>query len=247
MSGMKTGFELDNIYNMDCLEGMSSIPDGSVDLVVTDPPYRITATGNVNGTMGGYMNNTELGRKGKIFENNDIDIEDYLPHFHRVLKEDAHCYIMCNNLNLPHFFDVVSKSGFRFIKLLVWDKQNKICGRYYMSQVEHIFLLRKGADKKINDCGVSDLISIPNLKEKTMEGRNVHDSQKPVELMKVFIECSSLPGEVVLDPFMGSGTTAVAAVESGRRFIGFEIDPEYHRDSLKRLDEIRRAENKKLF
>lgn len=108
--------EIDKIYNMDCLEGMKQIPDGSVDLVATDPPYKLTSRGS-SGTMSGYWA-TDIARKGKVFEHNDIEIEEYLPEFYRILKPDAHCYIMCNNLNLPHFFEVISKSKFNFIKLL---------------------------------------------------------------------------------------------------------------------------------
>ncbi|MGN1155376.1 MAG: DNA methyltransferase [Agathobacter sp.] len=150
---------------------MKSIQDGSIDLIVTDPPYRITKRGS-NGTMSGYWTN-DITKKGKIFEENDIEIEDYLGEFHRILKDRSHCYIMSNNLNLPHFFYVISKSKFNFVKLLVWDKCSKISGRYYMGQVEHIFLLRKGGDKPINDCGTSDLLSFPNKKDKNYIGGGI--------------------------------------------------------------------------
>lgn len=229
--------ELNRIYNMDCLEGMKQIPDGSIDLIATDPPYRVTPKGN-NGTMGGHYE-SELTMKGRVFENNDIDIDDYLPEFYRVLKDGSHCYIMCNNVNLPHFFDSVKNSGFHFVKLLVWDKRTKICGTYYMSQVEHIFFLRKGSGQPIYDCGVSDLLSFQNTKDKNEDGSNIHNSQKPVGLMQTLIECSSLENEVVLDPFMGSGTTAIAALRSNRRYIGFELDEAYCDMANKRVvDEI---------
>lgn len=122
---------------------------------------------------------------------------------------------------------LLTKSKFHFVKLLVWDKQNKICGRYYMGQVEHIFLLRKGADKPINDCGASDLLSFANHRDKTRDGGNVHDSQKPVPLFQTMIENSTDVGGVVLDPFIGSGTAAIAAIRAKRRFIGFEMDSKY--------------------
>ena len=115
IEGMK-----DKIFCEDCLEGMKRIPDGSVDLIATDPPYKLTSRGSKS-TMSGYWA-TDIARKGKVFEHNDIEIEQYLPEFYRILKPDAHCYIMCNNLNLPHFFEVISKSKFHFVKLLVWDK-----------------------------------------------------------------------------------------------------------------------------
>lgn len=237
--------ELNRIYNMDCIAGMKQIPDESIDLIVTDPPYKVMQKGT-SGTMSGYIV-SDLTKKGKIFNHNDIDIDDYLPEFFRILKPRGHCYIMCNNFNLPHFFDVVNKSDFHFTKLLVWDKKTKICGRYYMGQVEHIFFLRKGADKQINDCGVSDLMFYPNIKDKNEDGSNIHNSQKPVGLMQTLIECSSLENEVVLDPFMGSGTTAVAAASCKRRFIGFELDAEYCRISNERAGIELHSSERKLF
>ena len=217
--------ELDTIINQDCIAGMKEIPDESIDCIVTDPPYRITSRGT-SGTMSGYWTNKET-RQGRIFEHNDIDIAEYLPEFYRVLKDGSHCYIMCNNVNLPRFFEVIGKSSFNFVKLLVWDKCTKICGTYYMGQVEHIFLLRKGAHRPINDCGCSDLLSFANNRDKMRDGSNVHDSQKPVGLFQTLIQNSTDKGGVILDPFVGSGTAAIAAIKAKRHFIGFEIDPKY--------------------
>lgn len=217
--------EIDKIFNQDCLEGMKGIPDQSVDLIVTDPPYKLTSRGS-SGTMSGYWTN-DITKMGKVFENNDVEIEDYLGEFYRILKDTSHCYIMCNNLNLPHFFEVISKSKFNFVKLLVWDKCTKICGKYYMGQVEHIFLLRKGGDKPINDCGTSDLLSFPNKKDKAYDGGNIHDSQKPIGLFQTMIENSSKEGEIILDPFMGSGTCAIACMRTNRHYLGFELDKKY--------------------
>lgn len=210
---------------MDALEGMRQIPDGSIDLIATDPPYKLTSRGS-SGNMSGYWT-TDIAKQGKVFEHNDIEIEQYLPEFYRILKDDAHCYIMCNNVNLPHFFEVIGKSKFHFVKLLVWDKQSKICGRYYMGQVEHIFMLRKGKDKPINNCGTSDLLSFPSKRDKNADGSNIHNSQKPVGLMATLIENSTDKDEIVLDAFSGSGTTAIAALKLNRKYIGFEISQEY--------------------
>lgn len=227
--------ELDIIYNRDCLEGLKELPDESVDLIVTDPPYRITSRGNC-GNAGGMFKD-DLTLQGKIFNNNDIDIEDYLPEFYRVLKQDSHCYIMCNNINLIHFLKVIDDSEFYFIKNLIWDKQNKIMGRLYMGCYEYIIMLRKGGgQRQINDCGTPDLLSIPNVKSKDSNGNNIHDSQKPVALFQILIENSSNRGDVVLDTFMGSGTTALACIRSGRRYIGYEVDKKYYDLSLCRID-----------
>lgn len=232
--------EKNKLYLGDCLEVMKEIPDGSVDLIATDPPYKLTSRGS-SGTMSGYFA-TDIVRKGKVFEQNDIEIEQYLPEFYRILKPDAHCYIMCNNLNLPHFFEVIGKSQFHFVKLLVWDKVQAICGNYYMGQVEHIFMLRKGKNKPINDCGKSDLLSIALQRDKDAKGNNIHDSQKPTMLFQVLVAMSSDEGQTILDPFMGSGTTAIACIKEKRNWIGIEKDPIYYEKAKKRIE----MENRQL-
>lgn len=225
--------EIDKIYNEDCLIGMAKIADGTIDCIATDPPYKLTSRG-ATGTMSGYWT-TDKAKKGIVFEHNDIEVEQYLPEFYRILKADAHCYVMCNNLNMPHFFEVIGKSDFHFVKLLVWDKQTKICGTYYMGQVEYIFLLRKGKDKPINNCGTSDLLSFANARDKNKDGSNIHDSQKPIALMQTLIENSTDVGGIVLDPFMGSGTTALASIRSNRHYIGFEVSQDYYKLALQRI------------
>ena len=141
-----------------------------VDMIFTDPPYRVTARGNA-GNSGGMLQKS-INRKGKVFEYNNIEIEDYLPKFYKILKETGHCYIMTNHKNLTHFLKVIDEwrdengHGFNFIKCLIWDKSNKIMGQYYMNQFEYIIFLRKGRGVKINHCGTSDIISVPNKKTK---------------------------------------------------------------------------------
>lgn len=212
------------LWHGDCLDKLKNIPSESIDLICTDPPYPVTSRGN-HGTSGGMLR-TELSLKGKIFEHNDIDPTSYAPEFYRVLKDGTHCYVMCNHVNLQHMLNVFTDCGFKFTKSLIWDKGNKIMGTFYMSQFEYILFFRKGKGKKINNCGTSDIISIPNKKTKE-GGKNVHDTEKPVSLMQLLIENSTSEREVVLDPFMGIGSTGAACVNSNRSFIGIELDDKY--------------------
>ena len=224
---------IDIIYHADCLEGMKELPDESVDCVVTDPPYRLTQQG-ASGHTGGIMRK-DAYRRGTVFVHNDVDIGDYLPSLYRVLKERGHFYIMCNDLNLYPFLKAIYSSPFHFVKSLIWDKRHKIMGRYYMGCYEYILFMRKGAEKPINHCGSGDLISLPNVRDKGSDGENWHDCQKPVALMQYLIEESTQAGEVVLDPFMGSGTTALACERSGRHYVGYEIDGNYYELAKRRL------------
>lgn len=140
---------------------------------------------------------------------------------------------MTNDVNLQNFLNVFTDVGFRFTKLIVWDKQNKITNMYYMNQVEYILFMTKGLAKKINNCGTSNLISINNVKNK-LHG---HPTEKPVELMEILIENSSNEGDLVLDPFVGVGATAIACKNLNRNFIGCELDKTFYDTTMERLKE----------
>jgi site-specific DNA-methyltransferase (adenine-specific) len=226
--------ELNQIYNKDVLELMKTMSDESIDLIVTDPPYKVTARGNA-GNSGGMMQD-KLSMQGKIFKHNDIKPSEYIPEFYRLLKDGSHCYIMTNHVNLHEMLNVAKESGFHFIKSLVWNKGNKIMGQYYMSQFEYILFFRKGRGKKINKCGTADILEIPNKKTKGEDGKNIHDTEKPVELMKVLIENSSNIDEVVFEPFMGVGSTIMACIELDRKYIGCEIDEKYYNIAKNRIE-----------
>ena len=187
---------------------MKTLGDESVDLIVTDPPYKVTARGNA-GNSGGMMRK-KLLMQGKIFKHNDIKPIEYIPEFYRLLKDGSHCYIMTNHVNLQEIINVATECGFKFIKSLIWNKGNKIMGQYYMSQFEYILFFRKGKGKKINKCGTADILNIPNKKTKDENGKNIHDTEKPIELMKILVENSSQEGEIVFDPFVGVGSTVIA-------------------------------------
>lgn len=222
------------LYNGDCLELMKLIPDKSIDLILTDPPYKITARGN-GGNSGGMFQKKEVNN-GKVFKVNDLEIEDWLPEFYRVLKDGTHCYIMTNNKNITHYLSVIDSSLFHFIKNLIWVKDNKIMGQTYMSQFEYVIMLRKGKHKRINDCGQGDVLQIPNKKMKNLEGKTIHDTEKPVKLNEILIANSSNEGETVLDPFMGVGSCGVACVNTNRNFIGIELDEGYYNIAKEKIE-----------
>jgi site-specific DNA-methyltransferase (adenine-specific) len=110
-----------------------------------------------------------------------------------------------------------------------------------MSQFEYILFFRKGAGVKINNCGTSDILSVPNKKTKDNEGKNLHDTEKPVELMKILIENSSKENEIVFEPFMGVGATCIASLLTNRQYIGVELDENYFKISEERINLIRLA------
>lgn len=221
------------LINGGCMEYMRTLQDESIDLIVTDPPYPTTSRGHA-GNSGGMLQK-EINKKGKVFEHNNIDCTEYAPEFYRVLKDGSHCYVMTNHINLIKMLNVFTDCGFHFIKSLIWNKGNKIMGQYYMSQFEYILFFRKGYGKKINNCGTADILSVPNKKTKDANGKNIHDTEKPVELMKILIENSTQKGDIVLDPFVGVGATALACIESERDYIGIELDENYYNIANERV------------
>lgn len=208
------------LHNDDCLNVFKFIPDQSIDLVVTDCPYKIVS-GGVTNLKGGIFKTQEI-KTGKVFGNNSIEFSQWLPEVFRVLREGTHCYIMVNARNLSRLQCEAERCGFQFVNIIIWEKNNVTPNRYYMQQVEYILLLRKGRARTINNPGTSNVLKVNNL-----VGRKAHPTEKPVELMKILVENSSKPGDTVFDPFMGAGSTGVACMESNRKFIGVEIDKKY--------------------
>ena len=221
--------KLNKLYNMDCLEGMKLIPDNSIDLVVTDPPYKTTSRGSSGGT-GGILKD-KLNMKGMVFEHNSIKFSEWLPELYRVLKERSHAYIMTNNKNLKDMLIEIENANFEIFKTLIWAKNSPITNMYYMDSHEYIIFCRKGKAKRINNCGTKSVLNIDNVKNKQ------HPTEKPIDLMKIFIENSSQENEIVLDPFMGAGSTAMACKELKRNFIGFELDKQYYDIANKRISD----------
>lgn len=224
------------LYNDDCMNVMKGMPDGSVDCVITDCPYRMIGCGTYNdrpdAPSGILSKHNATTRSGKYFSHNDIEFSEWLPEVYRVLKDGTHCYVMVNARNLKDLWIEAEKVGFVFQNLLIWDKGNATPNKWYMQAYELILMLRKGKAKFINNCGTSNIIRVPNI-----IGKKQHPTEKPAELMMVLVENSTNEGEVVLDPFMGVGGGGVACKRLNRRFIGIEIDEKYYKIASSRLEE----------
>ena len=229
--------ELDKIYNMDCLEGMKQIPDGSVDLIVTDPPYILDNQG------GGFYNNSNYGYHGNsrhvmkdIANIKDGFNEEILNEICRVSKK-INAYFFCSQRQIPLYIDYfVTKRGCNW-NLLTWHKTDPVpaCGNKYLSDTEFCLFFR---EKGVPLFGTFDTkhtywITPLNREEKEQWG---HPTIKPQFMIQQLIINSSNEGQTVLDPFMGSGTTAVACIKEKRHFIGFELNKEYYDKACLRID-----------
>lgn len=219
------------LYNEDCKEVLKRLPDESIDLVVTDCPYHISHTGK-SGGKGIFAMDNEFVQSGKLFEHNDIEFSEWLPEVYRVLKDGTHAYIMVNGVNLADLQKASEKVGFRYQNILVWKKNNATMNHFYMQCLEFILMLRKGSSRDVNDMGISNCLSVPNI-----IGNKCHPTEKPISLMQVMVTQSSNEGDIVLDPFAGGGSTLIAAKRTNRQYIGCEIDKKYYDIAIKRLSQ----------
>lgn len=218
------------LYNKDCLDVLKNIDDNSIDLIVTDPPYPVISGGKPHekGQPSGMLSKND----GKIFEHNDIDPEDWFPELYRILKEGSHCYIMTNTINLEKYLTLARINGFQLHNLLIWEKNNVTPNRWYMKNCEYVLFLRKGSAKPINKIGSKTVHQINNI-----IGNKQHPTEKPIELMKLYVENSSNEEDTILDPFMGAGSTGLACKDLNRNFIGIELDENYFNIAKKRIEE----------
>lgn len=230
---------LDAICNEDCLEGMKRIPSGTVDLVIADPPYDFKSTrgGGAFGSMSGD------GSKGRAYHAELSPMSqgftsEVLDEMCRVCRI-PNLYVFCSKDQLPWLLGYAVGHRLNF-DLLTWHKTNPVptCNNKYLSDTEYIVFMRgKGArvygtyetKRKFFVQGV-------NSEDKRLYG---HPTVKPLGIIRRLIVNSSLSGGVILDPYIGSGTTAVAALMEGRHFIGFEIDRDYYETALRRIKQFK--------
>ena len=218
---------------MNYLTGVRDIDDNSIDLVVTDPPYKLVAGGKTSGNTAGIFAPSEASRSGKCFKENNIKFSDWSLDTYRILKDGGHCYVMVNDRNMQELLNAFTEVGFKVLNILFWDKGNVTPNKWYMKAGEFIVMFRKGAAVNINNMGDSTLLSFKNG-----IGHKLHPTEKPIDLMSKLILNSSKESNIVVDPFVGSGTTAIACKKYKRQYIGFELDTTYSDLAEKRLLEM---------
>lgn len=218
----------------DCLDGLRGVPDHSVDLIVTDPPYFLS--------MGhaGSKTNAQSVQLNSNRAFNDLAIctpfyRQLFEEFARVLKETGSFYFFTDWRGYAYYFPMIN-AALPVRNLIVWDKKSGP-GSFYSFAHELIIF---GTYRSKTKAGVGSNVwreAAFSSGARSTDGEKVHPTQKPVALLTRMIEDSTEPGAVVLDTFMGSGTTAVACLKSGRQFIGFELDGQYHAIAQQRIAE----------
>jgi DNA modification methylase len=208
---------LDQVIHGDCIDVMRSLPSGCVDFVLTDPPY-----------IARYRS-----RDGRSIQN-DTDDAWLRPGFlqvGRLLKPDRFCISFYGWPRIDRFMAAWRAAGLRPAGHLVFRKSYASSQRFLRYRHEMAYLLVKGNPPLPPD-PMEDVVEMP------YSGNRLHPTQKPVAMLRRLIEAFSGPGDIVLDPFCGSGSTLVAARRLERRFVGIELDPQYHAISIRRMQAL---------
>lgn len=227
------------LINDDCLKYIKAIPDKSIDLILTDPPYNIAqySTGNIPLPGREALNNDIAAWDTVAFAP-----EDLLYDFKRIIKPDGNIFVFTSYNLLGKWHDVFDRE-FDTFQFFIWHKKNpapKIYKNGFLNSCEMIICLwNKGhkwnftTQQEMHNFFESPICMLPERLKNPK-----HPTQKPVKLLKHLIEIASDPGDIVFDPFMGVGSTGVAAKELGRKFIGCEIDKIYYEAAYKRIENV---------
>jgi len=210
----------------DAVSWLRDQPAESVDLLITDPAYESLEKHRAVGTTTRLKHSKSSSNDWfKIFPN--ARFGELFAEVFRVLRRNTHFYLFCDAETMFVAKPEAERAGFRFWKPLVWDKRTIGMGYHYRARYEFILFFEKGK-RRLNDLGIPDVISIPRI-------RGGYPAEKPAAVSEILIGQSSTAGEVVADPFMGSGSVGVAAATLGRRFLGTDLNPDAVRLSAERL------------
>lgn len=212
----------------DCIVSMKQLGSETVDMALTDPPYTMTKRGK--SCRPNWMPD-DMG--SSVFEYPIVPPLIWMSELYRVLKHQTHFYTFCNTNDLRSYLNAANEAGFKFHNLITIIKDTGMPNRWYYKQCELVLFFRKGKAKPINDMTSRDNMNATMPKQSTGK---LHITQKPLDLIEKFVLNSSEKGQIVLDPFMGSGTTGLACKKTGRRFIGVEIDPRYFDIAKNRIE-----------
>ena len=196
---------------MDAVEWLGRIPSDAIDLIVTDPPYESLEKHRSVGTTTRLKHSKASSNDWfNIFPNSRFP--ELFRECFRVLKPNRHFYLFCDSETMFAVKPMAELAGFRFWKPLVWDKKRIGMGYHYRARYEFILFFEKGK-RRLNDLGIADILEAPRV-------INGYPTEKPTSLCEILIQQSTVSGELVADPFFGSGSSLVAAAKLGRRFCG---------------------------
>ncbi len=215
---------------------MRQLDAGSIDLVLTDPPYTISRkTGFSNVGPNGVQRfavSMDFGKWDKV----QIDLDKLATGMHRVLRQGGTAVVFYDIWKITHLADAMTEAGFKMLRVIQWQKTNPVplnSKATYLSNSREIAVVGvKGGKPTFKGEYHNGVFEYPIPRHK---GKRVHPTQKPLDLFTELVELHAKPGDIVLDPFLGSGTTAVAALRNDCLFVGCDKDAAYVKAARARL------------
>jgi DNA modification methylase len=210
----------------DCLEVMRGMADKSVDAVITDPPYGIN-----------YQSawRTDRNSRFDVLQGDDSIPTGWLLDAYRIAKDNSCLFCFCRWDTEQVFYDAITTAGWNIKSQVIWDRGVHGLGdlkAQYAPMHDNIWFATKG-NYQFKHKRPKSVLRVDRLPATDL----VHPTQKPSSLMKIINNDLTSEGDTIIDPFMGSGTTGVACVQTGRNFIGIEIDPTYFAIAERRIKE----------
>ena len=200
-----------SLSQLDAVAWLRGLGSCSVDLLITDPPYESLEKYRKVGTTTRLKESKGSSNKWfDIFP--DARFSELFAEVYRVMKKDSHFYLFCNAETMFTAKPLAEKAGFKFWKPLVWDKKNIGMGYHYRSRYEFILFFEKGK-RKLKNLSIPDVLEFPRV-------HRGYPTEKPVGVSELLISQSSSVGDLVVDPFMGSGSVGVASLKLERSFMG---------------------------
>lgn len=228
LEAVRTGVSLNDPSFLlgDCTKLLETLPDNSIDLLLTDPPYGLDYESE----------HREVNPFGKItndrLEETLSVVNEALTVASRKLKTNSHIYVFCSWKTYPSLLPVISRY-FQVKNLLVWVKNNWTAGDLDANygQIHEFILFAHKGRRHLNGRRDASVLHF----DRALDNGRLHPTEKPVPLLEYLIEKSSLPGEVVCDPFAGVASTCVAAKNKGRKYLGIEVEKRWYELGLERL------------
>ena len=226
---------LSQIECSDYRDFLQSLGKNSVDLVLTDPPYAVSRKTGFSSVKNGVQRFAVSMDFGE-WDHQQIDLAVLAQETYRVLRRGGTAIVWYDLWKTSHLYDIMEDAGFKMLRLIVWNKTNPVplnsrC-TYLSNSREMAVVGVKGGSPTFNNSYDSGDYTYPIPRH---GGKRIHPTQKPLELFRELVRKHSNPGDLVIDPFLGSGTTAVAALQEGRAFAGCDIDESYTQAAKTRM------------
>jgi DNA modification methylase len=235
-----------HLLNGDCVELMKKIPDDSVNCIITDPPYNLGLFMHDRNTNLGKMRDNQFAYAG--WDNMDykhwkMSMQKFLFQCSRVMKKKGALVVFMSIIKVADIISMAEKYGFYYKTTGIWHKTNPMprnMNIHFVNSTEcWIYFIYKGTSGTFNNNGevLHDFLesSVCPLSEKKF---GKHPTQKPLQIMNKLVVTLTNENDIVLDPFMGSGSTCVSAAMNNRKYIGIELDENYYNIAINRINNL---------